>query len=78
MIFERQNDLIKYLVTKFTGLSCVKSLYIKGSIATENSDEYSDVDFYCQVDEKDVRSILDARNEILEAYKPILYKAIAC
>ncbi len=75
MIYERQNDLIQYLVTNFTGLSCVKSLYIKGSIATENSDEYSDVDFYCQVDEKDVTSIFNARDEILEAYKPILYKA---
>lgn len=51
----------------------VRAVFLKGSIARGECDEYSDVDFYCMVDKKDMDKFLSRRIKYLEAYKPILY-----
>lgn len=69
----KQYDLIEYLVGVCSQLPMVKALYLKGSIARGHGDEYSDVDFYCLVDEEAMENMLFQRIEILEGYKKILF-----
>lgn len=71
---DRQIELIDYLVEKCKVIPEVKALYLKGSIARDCGDEFSDVDFYCLVDESFVEDMLNLRMEILRDYKQILFK----
>lgn len=72
---KRQRELIEYLIEKCSSIPEVKALYLKGSIARETSDQFSDVDFYCLVDENFVDEMLDIRMDILHGYRQILYKS---
>lgn len=75
MIYKSQKDLIDYLVAKLKELSGVEALYLKGSIARNESDQYSDVDFYCLVSEEIYEEMIEKREELLEEYRTILYKS---
>lgn len=75
MIAEKQKELIEFLVDRLKIISGVKALYLKGSIARNQCDDFSDVDFYCLVSEEIYNELLEKREEILGEYKHILYKS---
>lgn len=51
----------------------VRAIFLKGSLAYGNADEYSDVDFYCLVGAQQVQAFLEKRMNLLEHYRPIIY-----
>ncbi|MBO0992693.1 nucleotidyltransferase domain-containing protein [Bacillus sp. SD088] len=51
----------------------VKAIFLKGSMGRREYDEYSDVDLYCLIDEKDEESFLAQRLKHLESYRKILF-----
>lgn len=53
--------------------SGVRAIFLKGSIARGEMDEYSDVDFYCMVKDEELDSFLKRRVNYLEQYKPLIF-----
>lgn len=51
----------------------VRAIFLKGSIARNELDDYSDVDFYCIVKEDKLDEFLMRRIGYLEQYRPIIY-----
>jgi hypothetical protein len=51
----------------------VKAIFLKGSLATGRTDQYSDVDFYCLVSDTDLAAFLDKRLDLLRSYRPLLF-----
>lgn len=51
----------------------IKAIFLKGSIAKECIDDYSDVDFYCVVEHEKLDEFLNRRLYYLKQYKPLLY-----
>lgn len=54
-----------------------EAIFLKGSIARGDDDEYSDVDMYIVVDNKRIEEFIDSRIKYLSAYKPIVYYSYA-
>ena len=69
----RQEALIAFLLEELKSYKGVKAMYLKGSLASGTDDEYSDVDFYCLVEEEYYESLLQKRQEILSMFRPIVY-----
>ena len=55
----------------------VRAVFIKGSLAYGTSDDYSDVDFYCLVDDGAMDAFLPKRLALLQNYRPLLYTSTA-
>ncbi len=55
----------------------VKAVFVKGSLAAGNADEYSDVDFYCLVEKDDLINFLPKREALLLAYRTLVYTSEA-
>lgn len=51
----------------------VKGIFIKGSLAKGQGDEWSDVDLYCLVDQAGLAGFLPQRLDLLKAYRPLIY-----
>jgi Streptomycin adenylyltransferase len=66
-------DLINVLVNKAKTDLAVRAIFLKGSLARGDGDEYADVDFYCLVKENEQARFLTRRLEILTTYRPLLY-----
>jgi len=72
-----------FAMEKFIAIECisealksnttVKAIFLKGSLARQDFDRYSDVDLYCLVDPQSVDTFLPQRISILETYKLLLY-----
>lgn len=58
-------------------LNEVAAVFLKGSMAKGEEDEYSDVDIYCVVADQDLASFLGKRLSILQSYGEILYHSEA-
>jgi predicted nucleotidyltransferase len=71
----RQETLIEYLKQQLIDYSGIKAMYLKGSLASDTGDDYSDVDFYCLVNEKHYDKLLEDRMKILSTFKPIVYES---
>lgn len=69
----KQYDAINIISKTIVDDGLVEACFLKGSIARQEEDEYSDVDFYCLVSPENVNKFLDKRLSYLETYKPILY-----
>ncbi|MGD9604925.1 MAG: hypothetical protein AB7V00_02055 [Bacilli bacterium] len=50
-----------------------QALFLKGSLARQEEDQYSDVDFYVVVSEDNLLKFLDKRLDYLRSYAPILH-----
>lgn len=74
MIYEKQNNIINYLVDILKEFDKNVVLYLKGSIARGEADCFSDIDFYCLVPEDKYDELLLLREELLSKYRRILYK----
>lgn len=51
----------------------VKYIFLKGSIARGEQDQYSDVDYYCIVDEEYYSEFLEKRIQFMEGYRKLIY-----
>lgn len=63
-------EKVSKAIKKYSG---VKAIFLKGSIARDDFDEYSDVDFYCLVDDDKLEEFLNKRIDYLEQYRPLIY-----
>ncbi|MGE7998890.1 nucleotidyltransferase domain-containing protein [Lysinibacillus sp. NPDC093190] len=51
----------------------IEAVFLRGSMAREEHDEFSDIDIYCVVNEENVEAFLPNRNKHIEAYKKTLF-----
>ncbi|QTA37904.1 aminoglycoside 6-adenylyltransferase [Thermosipho ferrireducens] len=51
----------------------VRSMFLKGSLARNEMDSYSDVDFYCLVKSDSLEEFLKKRLHYLKQYRPLIY-----
>lgn len=68
-----QWQLVDYLKNQLETDKGVRALYLKGSLARKTDDAYSDVDFYCLVEETEYQRLLEKRMKILSGYHEMLY-----
>ena len=68
-----QYDAINIIAKAIIDDGLVEACYLKGSIARQEEDEYSDVDLYCLVSLENEATFLKKRIQYLETYKPILF-----
>lgn len=73
MIKVKQLEAIDIISEAFKKDSAVRALFLKGSIARNDFDEYSDVDFYCIVREDKMEDFLNRRLNYLQQYRPLIY-----
>lgn len=69
----RQYEAINIISKAIIDDGLVDACYLKGSIARQEEDEFSDVDLYCLVSQDKVDKFINNRLTYLETYKPILY-----
>ncbi|MFL0249629.1 nucleotidyltransferase domain-containing protein [Clostridium neuense] len=69
----RQEEAVKKVYSEVMKDKLVKAVFLKGSIARGECDEYSDVDFYCMVDKERREEFLSKRILYLKSYKPLIY-----
>ena len=68
-----QWNAIRTLVQTLQGDTAVRSIFLKGSLARGDGDEYSDVDVYCLVHDHELESFLDRRLDHLRHYRDLLF-----
>lgn len=51
----------------------IEAVFLRGSIAREEHDEFSDIDIYCVVHEENIEAFLPKRKQHIEAYKKTLF-----
>ena len=66
-------DAIKCISEEILGDGLVEALFLKGSIARNEDDEYSDVDMYAAVSTENWEKFLEKRLSYLEKYMPLLF-----
>lgn len=69
----KQWNAIRTLVQTLQGDTAVRSIFLKGSLARGDGDEYSDVDVYCLVHDHELESFLDRRLDHLRHYRDLLF-----
>ncbi len=70
---KRQRESIESIYEIMVKEKAVEAIYLKGSIARGDSDEYSDVDFYCLINDTLYEDFLEKRVRLLQNYRPIIY-----
>jgi predicted nucleotidyltransferase len=68
-----QYKIVEAVSEKIIADRICDAIYLKGEIARQEHDEYSDIDLFVLVPEKNFDAFLDKRIEYLEAYQSILY-----
>jgi len=69
----KRYDAIKVVSESILADGLAKALFLKGSIARGEDDEYSDVDMYAVVAEENFDNFLNKRIEYLEKYMPLVH-----
>ncbi len=69
----RQRESIDIILKSLISDPAVIAVFLKGSIAKEHDDEYSDVDLYCMVTETLMHDFLHRRLAHLEKYKRMVF-----
>lgn len=67
--FDSINTILPFIIED----SAVNAVFLKGSLASTEYDEYSDVDMYCLVNEDELTSFLARRLEYMSKYRPLIY-----
>lgn len=68
-----QYEAINIITKTILENSYIRCIFIKGSIAREEYDQYSDIDYYCIVDEEYYSEFLSKRTQFMESYKKLIY-----
>lgn len=66
-------DALEVLASSLKQDARVQAIFVKGSVGRGEHDEYSDLDLYCLVDEKDLDGFLQSRIGHLESYGKLLF-----
>lgn len=66
-----QYDLVNLLLDTFVKSGLVEACYLKGSLARKTEDKYSNVDFYCVVNQTNKITFLKKRLRYLQVFNPI-------
>lgn len=69
----KQEKAIQQVLHALRGDKAVRAVFLKGSIARGEQDEFSDVDLYCLVDKEKLEAFLPKRISYIESYKPLIY-----
>ena len=69
----RQEESIKAIQEEILRGGLARAIFLKGSLARGQGDEYADVDFYCIVEEDKKEEFLSKRIDYMESYRPLLY-----
>jgi len=69
----KRYDAIKSISDEILKDGLAEALFLKGSIARGEDDEYSDVDMYAVVSPKNLDAFLDKRIRYMEKYMPLVY-----
>ena len=69
----RQLEAIDTILPYLIDDSAVKAVFLKGSLAREENDEYSDVDLYCMIEESEINYFLTKRLSYLEKYRKLIF-----
>lgn len=68
-----QLNIIDVITKRLLKEKEIRALFLKGSFARNEVDEYSDIDYYVIVHDEEVESFLNKRIEILQSYRPLIY-----
>lgn len=68
-----QWNAVGSLVEQLKKDKAVRAIFLKGSLAREDWDQFSDIDLYCLVHEIELDSFLTRRLACLEEYAPLLF-----
>lgn len=69
----RTYDAIEKVSSAIIKDNICEAVFLKGSIARGDDDEYSDVDMYVIVSEEKMEEFLSKRLDYLTSYKPVIY-----
>jgi predicted nucleotidyltransferase len=69
----KQLDAINKILPLIVEDSAVRAVFLKGSIARDEIDEFSDVDFYCMVKDNEIDSFLAKRIGYMEKYRALIF-----
>lgn len=69
----KQANAIHNVLKSVTADPAVRAVFLKGSLARGEGDEFSDVDFYCLVHEAEQTEFLTRRKAHLEVYSSLIY-----
>ena len=69
----KRYDAIKCVSDEILRDNLVEALFLKGSIARDEDDEYSDVDMYAVISSENWNSFLEKRIFYLENYMPLIF-----
>lgn len=68
----KQLEAIEKILSFLIKDSSVRAVFLKGSIARGDNDEFSDVDLYCLVKEEQIEDFLIKRISYMEQYRPLI------
>ncbi len=66
-------DVTDIITKALADTKLVEAIFLKGSIASKDYDEYSNIDLYCLVSSNHRQQFLDVKYDVLEKYRSILY-----
>ncbi|WP_175991460.1 nucleotidyltransferase domain-containing protein [Bacillus sp. Marseille-Q1617] len=69
----RQEIAVEKVAASLKGDPRVRSIFLKGSMGRKEHDQYSDIDLYCLVDEREEKEFLERRIDHIKAYKDLLF-----
>ncbi|MDD4212960.1 MAG: aminoglycoside 6-adenylyltransferase, partial [Bacilli bacterium] len=66
-------QIVEILAKSIKECHLVEALYVKGSIARNEEDEYSNINLVCVVDEANILTFQEKKLDLLRSYQEILY-----
>lgn len=69
----KQLDAVNKIVPLIIEDDAVRAVFLKGSIARGEFDQFSDVDFYCMVKDEQADDFLKKRISYMEKYRPLIF-----
>lgn len=73
----KQWDAVHVVAEALQADPAVQAIFLKGSIARDEMDDYADVDMYCMVDATQLDAFLPQRMDYLRRYRDIVYHSHA-
>ena len=68
-----QLEAIKKVLPLLIADKAVYAVFLKGSIARGENDEFSDIDLYCLVEREELDDFLNRRMNYLKEYRPLIF-----
>ncbi len=69
----RQSEAIERITPFLIADEAVKAIFLKGSMARDENDKFSDIDLYCLVLEDKIDIFLTKRIDYIQQYRPLIF-----